>query len=116
MTKPVQDSPWYRRTQIEFGINFKLFPDGGRMSLREHLFDPFFNLAWIGKELKNPRGELPEGQHWYVDCVDQKKDRSPIESLRDYKYYSRCFWLGFGCRILGLDVGVGIFYRKKNDD
>lgn len=108
------DLPWYRRIQFEVGINFRLMPDN-RTSWRQHLIDPFLNFVWIGKRLENPRVELPTP--FSGACVDREDGpRDDPTGLRTSIWTSRCFWLGFGCRILGLDIGVGIFYRKQNDD
>lgn len=97
--------PFWQRFQIEFGLGWTLMPnDTVNSSWRRHLFDPWFNLVFVGDILGNPRKHLPKFGAGFVE----EHTNDPLKT-----WSSRCFWLGTGIRLLGLEVGFGVFYRKR---
>lgn len=66
------------------------------------MFDPFATLVLPGQALKSPRTQLPNFGRGYVEN----------DAPTDTGWISRCFLASAAIRILGVDIGVGIFYRK----
>lgn len=97
-----------RRFQAGFGANWYLLPTKG-MSWREWVFDPFFGVTRIGQAIANPRAQLPDIQ-WFVDEVGEGRD--PETGMKNWHWISRCFWLRFGVRVLGVDIGFSMWYRR----
>jgi hypothetical protein len=91
---------WYQRFQVEIGGRWQLFPSSD-ITWKQWLFDPFFNLVWPGKII-NPRADLPDGSLF-----------GGFEIAANNEYKSLVYWLGTGIRVLGLDLGIGIFIRSK---
>lgn len=97
------------RFQIEIGGRWQLMP-AENMTWRQWAFDPFAGLTVPGQILKDPRMQLPKIRHW----VEQINDGIDAETgLRKYHWTSRAFWLRFGVRLFGLDVGFAVAWRKK---
>lgn len=111
---------WWYRFQIEVGIRFQLCPsDAVNSSWRRHLFDPFGNFVLIGDILANPRTQLPKFGQGYVDDVSPPWERPPNEpnALRPRSIWkSRCLWISGGVRLLGFEIGLGLFYRLAFGD
>lgn len=105
------------RFQIEIGGRWQLMP-GKHESWRQWAFDPFFGLTRIGQELgPNPRAKLPQDGpelRFLLDSVEDGIDEAT--KLRKTRWISRVFWLRFGCRLLGLDIGFGLYWRKNAAD
>jgi hypothetical protein len=94
---------WWQRFQLEVGVNWKMVPSRD-LTWKTWAFDPFFNLTWPGKTPVT-RADLPEGEIFGgLESVGEGKD---------LKFFSLVWWCGFGIRLLGLDVGVGLFYRTS---
>lgn len=103
------------RFQIEIGIRFDLVPQS-RDSWLQWAFSPSFGLTRVGQVLEpgRIRQQVPEGTlQVSVDCEDL--DRDPETNLMRSRWTSRCFWLRGAIRILGVDLGAGIFWRRKFD-
>ena len=109
MTNPEieEADKWYYRVQLQIGVRFDLTPPG--ISWKEWAFDPFIGLTLPNQILNNPRSQLPKIQHW-VDEVGEGRDAN---NMKIYKWVSRALWFRAGVRILGLDIGLGIAWRKK---
>lgn len=104
--------PLYQRLQLEFGLNFRLLPSDDAPTWRKWAFDPFFGVTLIGQQMINPRAALPKLGQGFVDELPMQ----PLNGMKQWNWVSRCFWLRFGCRILGIDIGFGLFYRKRIED
>jgi hypothetical protein len=103
------DDPITNRFQVEIGGGWQLLPSDG-VTWREWAFDPFFGLTLPGQILKNPRTQVPKIQHW-VDEIGEGRD--PKTGMKNFHWVSRAFWLRFGIRVLGLDIGFSAAWRKK---
>lgn len=97
--------PW-ERFQIEIGIRWQLFP-GKDLTWKQWLFDPVWGITFPGEEITT-RTQLPESTSWGVDS------KSVEENGEKKKYISLVFWLHGAIRILGLDLGAGIFWRQNS--
>lgn len=95
----MKDLPLYRRIQLELGIRFDLFP-AKNVTYRQWLFDPSFKCVWPGKRVVY--GDTPDGL-WGSMAIETRGDT----------FHARFWWLGVAIRVLGLDVGFGLYYRKK---
>lgn len=84
-----------------------MFPSAKNMTVREWLFDPSFRLTRIGQEITT-RWSLPESSSWDVDTF------SIGHRNNDKKFYSNVFWICSAIRVLGLDLGIGFYYRGNN--
>jgi hypothetical protein len=93
-------TPFYRRLQVEVGFNWKLLPSG-QMTWREWAFDPNGGATLPG-QLLNRKNKPDQTVAAYIDfeCPDKK--------MR-----SRFFWLHGAIRVLGFDIGGGIFYGQQ---
>lgn len=100
-----QPPKWYQRCQFQIGANFQLFP--GQLSLKEWLFSPFGNMTKLGQEITS-RNQLPESSSWFVDTLSVEHDD------KTKTFYSNVFWVSAAIRVLGLDVGVGFYYRRTD--
>lgn len=89
-----------RRVQVEIGGRWQLVP-GRSDTWREWAFDPFFGYTYPGKIIKG-RQELPDGETF-----------GGLEILGNNQYRALVWWLRFGIRVFGLDVGLGIFVRSQ---
>lgn len=99
---------WWHRLQIEVGISFKLFPSG-QMTWKQWLFDPVFGITYPGQEIKN-RWQLPESTSYEVDVRSlqtEMPDKGPA------KFASKVLWVHGAVRVLGLDIGAGLFVRPS---
>lgn len=96
---------WDERLQIEVGVSWKMVPSGQGMTWRNWAFDPSFGVTWPGQEITS-RWQLPEASSTYVDtlCVGEGTGN---------KYVSLAFWVHGALRVLGLDIGFGVFWRKQ---
>jgi hypothetical protein len=106
MTDPIS-----QRLQFEMGIRFDLMPPAG-CGWKKWVFDPFFGLTLPGQVLTNPRNQVPKIQHW----VDGEDITEPGDQLKRWRWTSRAFWLRAGCRLLGVDIGFALAWRRKIDD
>lgn len=100
---------WWERGQVQFGVNWQLFPSS-RMTWREWLFSPEFGVTMPGEEITS-RTKLPESTSWNVDTrsiQDLSGGKGPA------KFASRVFWLHGAVRVIGLDIGAGIFWRLNS--
>jgi len=104
---------WRDRLQLQIGLRFDLMPSK-HDTWWQWAFSPTCGLTRVGQVLENGRvrQQLPDTfGRGYVDMIDHEKD--PITGLRQTTMISRCFWLHGAIRILGFDLGAGIFYRKR---
>lgn len=92
--------PWYKRFQVEIGGRWQAVPDRNT-TFREWLFSPFVKFTYPGK-CPVTRADIPEGEVF-----------GGIESRADGKFESLILWMSCGIRVLGLDVGIGVFFRPK---
>lgn len=99
MTQPLV-IPWYKRFQIEIGGRWQAVPDRNT-TFRQWLFDPFCGYTYPGKIIKD-RQELPDGEVF-----------GGLEILGNNEYRALVWWLRFGIRVLGLDIGAGVFIRSR---
>lgn len=103
------NDPITDRFQIQFQMDWQMFP-AGEMTWWEWLFDPFGGLTLPGQTLSEPYTQLPNIHRWGEAITTIDPDTGDVTALH---WVSRAFWLRGGCRILGLDVGFGIAWRKK---
>lgn len=98
------------RFQVQLGVNWQLMPES-HQPWTKWLFDPCLNLVWFGKKLKNPRLELPEGSFGkaFVWNANEGQD------AREPDWRSNVAWFGAALRVLGLDMGFGVYLRRKYD-
>jgi hypothetical protein len=94
---------WWQRFQLEVGFGWKLFPSG-LLTWRTWAWDPFFNLVWPGKQ-PVCRADLPDGE------VFGGLEQVPGSDPKEFRNQAMIWWLGMGIRVLGLDMGVGMFWR-----
>lgn len=96
--------PWplHKRVQFEIGGRWQMLPDN-RTTWRKWLFDPFYNLVLPGTIISSP-DQAPKdmGPYWSDDTHPDKKLRAKF------------FWASCGVRVVGLDFGLGLFYRLKS--
>lgn len=116
MSKAFHDR-WQDRFQFEIGVSWTLVPRRGN-TWRQWLFDPEWGLTVVGQKflpMTNGRTQLPDGFEikTMVDTVDDGKGIDPATNLKNWWFISRVFWLRGSIRILGLDVGAGIYWRKR---
>lgn len=104
--------PLHQRIQFQIGLRFDMCPPDN-IGWRKWAFDPYFQLTRIGQQLTNPRTQLPENRCGYMDEHILDPEFDPVTKLKRWCWISRCFWLTGAIRILGFDLGAGIFYRKK---
>lgn len=104
---------WRDRIQFEIGIRFDMVP-ASSMTWRQWAFEPMVNFVRVGDVLPNPRANLPKFGPGFVDEIGGD-ERDPETGLRKFIWVSRCFWMSGAIRILGFDLGVGIFYRQRFD-
>jgi hypothetical protein len=95
---------WYERFQIEIGISWKMVRNRDMSSWKEWAFSPSFGMTVPGQEIKN-RWQLPESSSWGVDTISVGE--------QDKKYISSVLWVHGALRVLGLDIGAGVFWRKQ---
>lgn len=95
------DLPWWRRWKLQLRIDWTL-TFGGDLTLRQWLLSPELVLVWPGKNADLSR--RPESMT-YVQAY------APKGGILVASY----FWASASLRVLGLDVGVGFFYRKRHD-
>lgn len=97
---------WWSRLQIEFGISFKLFPNRD-LTWRQWAFDPNGGITYPGQAIDR-RWQLPESTSWEVDTTmityDERKTK---------RFYSRVLWIHGAIRVLGIDVGAGLYFRPS---
>lgn len=98
-----QNLKWYNRFQFEIGCGFRLFASRD-VTWRQWLFDPCFGVTLFNQEITS-RYQLPESTNYGVDTFSVGGSK---------EYYSNVFWIHGAIRILGLDTGIGIFYRRKD--
>ena len=104
---------WRDRIQFQIALRFDLAPSKQDTWL-QWAFSPTAGITRIGEELKNPHRQLPEG--WgqgYLDKEENDLGPDPVTGLNRWSWTSRCFWLRGAIRILGVDLGAGVFYRKR---
>lgn len=89
-----------RRIQIEIGGRWQLVPDRNT-TWRQWIFDPFCGAIWPGKTIKG-RSELPDGEGF-----------GGLEITSNNEFRSLVWWFRCGVRLLGLDIGMGIFVRSQ---
>lgn len=92
--------PWYKRFQIEIGGRWQAVPDRNTTIL-QWIFDPFCGFTYPGKIIKG-RQEVPDEERF-----------GGLEILGNNQYRALVWWLRFGIRLLGLDVGFGVFVRSR---
>jgi hypothetical protein len=116
VSAPIHDR-FRDRFQIEIGGRWQLMP-GRNESWRQWAFDPFFGVTRIGQEISpNPRRHLPDDGPDLRFMLDERDDGiDEATGLRKRTWISRIFWLRFGCRVLGLDLGFGVYLRRRADD
>lgn len=91
---------WYQRFQVEVGGRWQAVPDS-QTTWKQWLFDPFYRFTYPGK-FPVTRADFPDFPlHGSINFRDDKQ----MESL--------IYWASAGCRVLGLDLGAGVFYRPK---
>lgn len=95
---------WHERFQFEIGGQWQLVKSRD-MTWREWLFSPSFGMTRIGQEITT-RYQLPESTQYGVDTLS-------VGEGTDRKYYSNVFWIHGAIRILGLDIGLSIFWRRS---
>jgi hypothetical protein len=93
---------WWQRFQVEVGGRWQMMPSRD-MSPKEWLWSPFAGYVYPGKIIKG-RQDLPEGEI-YGGLEGNGTDAEPWRSL--------VWWVRFGIRICGLDVGMGVFVRSQ---
>lgn len=103
---------WWYRFQLEIGGRWQLLPDRNT-SWRQWFFSPYWGLTLVGQRLDKPRQQLPEGVIGKGGLDSDDNGIDPVTNILITRWISRCFWLRAGCRLLGLDIGIGLFYRKK---
>lgn len=86
---------WYKRLQFQFTVDYSMFP--GNMKFKEWLFDPHFLYIVPGQEIKT-LNHVPDGKAsaFLIDDGDI--------------LHSRYLWLCSAIRLVGLDIGFGVFY------
>lgn len=109
------NDPLHQRLQFQIGLRFDMFPPDN-VGWKKWAFDPHFLLTRIGQVLVNPRSQLPEMGKGYVDERILSTERDPETGLIVRCWISRCLWMSGAIRILGFDLGFGVFYRKPIDD
>lgn len=106
--------PLSQRLQFQIGLRFDMFPPDN-VSWKRWAFDPHFQMTRIGQQLTNPRTQLPELDKGSVEELILDPQINPVTGLKKWCWISRCFWLTGAIRILGFDLGLGVFYRKPID-
>ena len=100
MINPTYAIPWKKRFQVEIGGRWQAVPDRNT-TFREWVFSPFAGLTYPGKIIKG-RQEVPDGEVF-----------GGLEILGNNEYRALVWWFRCGIRVLGLDVGVGVFVRSQ---
>lgn len=90
------------RIEFGFGFTWHFFPN--EMTWREWFFSPQGGVTWPGKCLSDDKMSVRELDH-----------RKGNLKMVDNKFYARYFWLHGALRIIGLDVGISIFYKMRNE-
>lgn len=95
---------WWQRFQIQVTINWQLLP-AKDLTWKTWAFSLWAIMTLPRQEIKN-RNQLPESASWAVDTY------SLVYKENDKKFYSNVFWVSVALRILGFDMGAGIFWRQ----
>jgi hypothetical protein len=103
------------RFNIQLGVWWQLMPAKDDTWL-QWLFSPSFGVTRMGQVFQpfsNARQQLPEGPSLacLVDSVEDGID--PATGLKRWWFVSRVFWVRGALRVLGLDVGFGLYLRKR---
>lgn len=96
-----EDYPWWRRFQIQFAFDWRLFP--GDSLVRKWLWECNFHCTWIGKKVINPSFASPRG-YSTQETFDQVK-----EGDKTY-YIAKFFWMCGSFQFFGISPGFGIYY------
>lgn len=96
----MKDLPIWRRFQIEIGGRWQLMPDG-QTSWREWAWSPYANVAWPGKLVS------------YLKIPREIWSHINLEAYADGKAAAKFWWATCALRVLGLDLGLAIFFRPK---
>ena len=91
--------PFWQRFQFEIGGRWQLFP--AEMTWRKWAFDPEFGVTRVGQEITS-RHRLPDPFHRFVE----------VEGSR---FLSKVLWVHGALRVLGLDVGVALFFMPRSE-
>ncbi len=94
---------WYQRFQIEIGGRWQAVPDS-HTTWRQWFFSPFFRFTYPGK-CPVTRADFPDFPDFSLHGSVSFRDDNRMESL--------IYWATGAVRILGLDIGVGVFYRPR---
>lgn len=89
-----------RRVQLEIGVRWQMVPDR-HTTWKKWAFDPYWGAVWPGKIIRG-RQDLPEGEVF-----------GGLEITDKNEYRALVWWVSGAIRVLGLDVGLGVFVRSK---
>lgn len=99
----MKKSLWWRRLQIQVIVEWRLMP--GDLTFREWLFSPVASLIFPGWEVR-----------YKNQVLDMYKDAQQVPEGKDLpwgapvKHISRIFWARVALRILGFDIGAGVYF------
>jgi hypothetical protein len=105
------------RFNIQLGLQWQLMP-AKEDSWLQWAFSPSFGVTRMGQKFtpfSGARRFLPEGPslHTMVDEADDGMGKDPATGLKNWWFVSRIFWVHGALRVLGLDLGFGVYLRKR---
>lgn len=105
---------WYNRIQFDIGGRWQLLPDK-TTTWRQWIISPSGAVIWPGKVIRG-RQDVPECFD-LIDAIDivVDPDRDPDTGLRRSTYLATFYQISGCIRVLGLDIGIALYYQPIVD-